>query len=241
MTWLLHTPLTKTLPVGLADAYASLRLEVGSAYTLIFFLMIMPLLLALQFFGRPPQVAQTASRDESMMSRRAMNRSALAIDLEQLRQDLRRRHARAGAAGTARSRPARRWSCSARRAAARPRTLRIIAGLEEPDAGGRVLLRRRGRHRDCRSSGATSAWCSSRYALFPNMSVAENIGYGLQDRAASAAPCATSASREMLDDDAHRQHWPTAASTSCPAASASASRWPARWRCARACCCSTSR
>ena len=53
MTWLLHTPLTKTLPVGLADAYASLRLEIGSAYTLVFFLMIMPLLLALQAFARP--------------------------------------------------------------------------------------------------------------------------------------------------------------------------------------------
>ena len=53
MTWLLHTPFTKTLPVGLADAYASLRLEVGSAYTLVFFLMIMPLLLALQAFAQP--------------------------------------------------------------------------------------------------------------------------------------------------------------------------------------------
>ena len=53
MTWLLHTPFTKTLPVGLADAYASLRLEVGSAYTLVFFLMIMPLLLALQAFAKP--------------------------------------------------------------------------------------------------------------------------------------------------------------------------------------------
>ena len=53
MTWLLHTPFTKTLPVGLADAYASLRLEVGSAYTLIFFLMITPLLLAMQFFATP--------------------------------------------------------------------------------------------------------------------------------------------------------------------------------------------
>lgn len=53
MTWLLHTPLTKTLPVGLADAYASLRLEIGSAYTLVFFLMIVPLLLALQAFTRP--------------------------------------------------------------------------------------------------------------------------------------------------------------------------------------------
>jgi putative spermidine/putrescine transport system permease protein len=53
MTWLLHTPLTKTLPVGLADAYASLRLEVGSAYTLIFFVMIVPLLVAMQWLAKP--------------------------------------------------------------------------------------------------------------------------------------------------------------------------------------------
>jgi len=52
LTWLLHTPLTKTLPVGLADAYASLRLEVASAYTLMFFLMIVPVLIALQWFAR---------------------------------------------------------------------------------------------------------------------------------------------------------------------------------------------
>ncbi|OZI66273.1 ABC transporter permease [Bordetella genomosp. 11] len=51
LTWLLHTPLTKTLPVGLADSYASMRLEVGSAYTLVFLLMIMPLLLGLQWFA----------------------------------------------------------------------------------------------------------------------------------------------------------------------------------------------
>jgi putative spermidine/putrescine transport system permease protein len=49
LTWMMHTPLTKTLPVGLADAYASLRLEIASAYTLLFFAMIMPLLLALQW------------------------------------------------------------------------------------------------------------------------------------------------------------------------------------------------
>jgi putative spermidine/putrescine transport system permease protein len=63
MTWLLHTPLTKTLPVGLADSYASMRLEVGSAYTLVFFLMIIPLLLVLQFVSTPrrrkPQVAES--------------------------------------------------------------------------------------------------------------------------------------------------------------------------------------
>ncbi|MDZ7652122.1 MAG: ABC transporter permease subunit [Burkholderiaceae bacterium] len=53
MTLLLHTPLTPTLPVGLADAYASLRIEIGSAYTLIFFVIIIPLLVALQWASRP--------------------------------------------------------------------------------------------------------------------------------------------------------------------------------------------
>ena len=63
MTWLLHTPFTKTLPVGLADAYASLRLEIGSAYTLIFFLMILPLLLGLQFISqaRPQRFKDSAA------------------------------------------------------------------------------------------------------------------------------------------------------------------------------------
>jgi putative spermidine/putrescine transport system permease protein len=51
LTWMLHTPLTKTLPVGLADSYASMRLEVASAYTLVFFVMIIPLLTAMQIFA----------------------------------------------------------------------------------------------------------------------------------------------------------------------------------------------
>jgi putative spermidine/putrescine transport system permease protein len=52
LTWMLHTPVTKTLPVGLADSYASMRLEVASAYTLIFFVMIVPLLIAMQAMSR---------------------------------------------------------------------------------------------------------------------------------------------------------------------------------------------
>ncbi len=51
LTWMLHTPLTKTLPVGLADSYASMRLEIASAYTLVFFVMIIPLLVAMQIFA----------------------------------------------------------------------------------------------------------------------------------------------------------------------------------------------
>jgi putative spermidine/putrescine transport system permease protein len=51
LTWMLYTPVTKTLPVGLADSYASMRLEVASAYTLVFFVMIIPLLTAMQLFA----------------------------------------------------------------------------------------------------------------------------------------------------------------------------------------------
>ncbi|WP_428249165.1 ABC transporter ATP-binding protein [Ferrovibrio sp.] len=60
-------------------------------------------------------------------------------------------------------------------------TLRIIAGLESPDAGGRVLFD---------GADVTPLAIEKRnvgmvfqsYALFPNMSVAENIGYGLRIR-----------------------------------------------------------
>jgi len=52
ITWMLHTPLTKTIPVGLADSYASMRLEIGSAYTIVFFLMIIPLLIGMQWLSR---------------------------------------------------------------------------------------------------------------------------------------------------------------------------------------------
>jgi putative spermidine/putrescine transport system permease protein len=48
LTWMLHTPLTRTLPVGLADSYASMRIEIGSAYTLLFFLVILPVLWGMQ-------------------------------------------------------------------------------------------------------------------------------------------------------------------------------------------------
>ncbi len=64
MTWLLHTPLNKTLPVGLADAYASLRLEIGSAYTLVFFIMIVPLLLAMQAIATPRRRPAARKEDQ---------------------------------------------------------------------------------------------------------------------------------------------------------------------------------
>lgn len=52
LTWMLHTPLTRTLPVGLADSYASMRIEIGSAYTLTFFVVILPVLWGMQAAAR---------------------------------------------------------------------------------------------------------------------------------------------------------------------------------------------
>jgi putative spermidine/putrescine transport system ATP-binding protein len=59
--------------------------------------------------------------------------------------------------------------------------LRIIAGLEAPDEGGRVLFDGRDMTTvpiEKRNVGMVF----QSYALFPNMSVAENIGYGLKIR-----------------------------------------------------------
>jgi putative spermidine/putrescine transport system permease protein len=53
LTLLLSTPLTQTMPVGLAVAYTNSRIELGSAYTLLFFVIIIPLLVALQLWGNP--------------------------------------------------------------------------------------------------------------------------------------------------------------------------------------------
>jgi putative spermidine/putrescine transport system ATP-binding protein len=59
--------------------------------------------------------------------------------------------------------------------------LRIIAGLELPDPGGRVLFD----EKDMTSvpiEQRNVGMVFQSYALFPNMSVAENIGYGLKIR-----------------------------------------------------------
>jgi putative spermidine/putrescine transport system ATP-binding protein len=60
-------------------------------------------------------------------------------------------------------------------------TLRIIAGLEEPDAGGRVLFDGEDvTHLPIEQRNVGMVFQS--YALFPNMTVAGNIGYGLRIR-----------------------------------------------------------
>lgn len=59
--------------------------------------------------------------------------------------------------------------------------LRIIAGLEQPDAGGRIMFGDKDVTRvpiERRNVGMVF----QSYALFPNMSVSDNIGYGLKIR-----------------------------------------------------------
>lgn len=74
--------------------------------------------------------------------------------------------------------------------------LRIIAGLEKPDPGGRVLF-------DNEDVTATEiehrniGMVFQSYALFPNMSVSENIAYGLKLRKVAAAD-KTRRVKEML-------------------------------------------
>ncbi|HEY1473353.1 MAG TPA: ABC transporter ATP-binding protein [Pseudolabrys sp.] len=64
--------------------------------------------------------------------------------------------------------------------------LRIIAGLEHPDAGGRVLFNANDvTHVPIEQRNVGMVFQS--YALFPNMNVAENIGYGLKIRGVGAA------------------------------------------------------
>jgi putative spermidine/putrescine transport system ATP-binding protein len=59
--------------------------------------------------------------------------------------------------------------------------LRIVAGLEKPDAGGRVLFDGAD-VTDTEIEHRNIGMVFQSYALFPNMTVAENVGYGLKIR-----------------------------------------------------------
>ena len=104
-------------------------------------------------------------------------------------------------------------------------TLRLIAGFERPDEG-RVEL-------DGRDVTDTPPYARDvntvfqDYALFPHMTVAENVGYGLQRQAA----CRASERRPAWTRRSCECGSPTSASaspSSSPEGSASGSRSPAR-------------
>ena len=59
--------------------------------------------------------------------------------------------------------------------------LRIIAGLEEPDEGGKIIFNKEN-VTDLQIEKRNVGMVFQSYALFPNMNVKENIGYGLKVR-----------------------------------------------------------
>ena len=109
-------------------------------------------------------------------------------------------------------------------------------GLRQDDdaADDRGLRHER---RRCSSTGATCAIKPAKrglgivfqsYALFPHMTVAENVAFGLEMQRRRPRPSATRASAETLELvglDAS----PTAIPRRCRAGSSSAWRWRARW------------
>lgn len=195
LTWMLHTPLTKTLPVGLADSYASMRLEIGSAYTIVFFLMIIPLLVAMQWVARP--------RKKDLFMEKVVLPSQPENNYAPSSSELKNPETERRLTGTS----LRLVNCSKTfddgthalepfnlevsagetvvilgpSGCGKTTMLRIIAGLESPDFGGKVYFG---------DEDVTSIPIEKRnvgmvfqnYALFPNMNVAENIAYGLKVR-----------------------------------------------------------
>ena len=117
-------------------------------------------------------------------------------------------------------------------------TLRMIGGFELPTAG-RILLRGRDVTNDPPDKRPVNMVFQN-YALFPHLDVGDNIAFGLRRRNVERTEIARRVG-EALDLVRPRAATSDASPTSCPAASSSASRWPARSSTGPTCCSSTSR
>ena len=105
--------------------------------------------------------------------------------------------------------------------------LRMIAGLEEV-SGGHDLIGD-GDVTDARSREQRDiAMVFQNYALYPHMTVRDNLGFGLKLRRLPEAQSASGASARSRRSSASRTT-STASRRRSRAASASGSRWAARW------------
>ena len=102
--------------------------------------------------------------------------------------------------------------------------LRMIAGLEEVTAGRSD--RRSGRHRS-RARHRDIAMVFQSYALYPHMTVRENLGYGLKVRRAPKRETRERVARGRPAPRPRPSCW-SGSRRSSPAASANASQWAAR-------------
>ena len=106
-------------------------------------------------------------------------------------------------------------------------TLRMIAGFETPDRG-RDPARRARRDRASPPFERDVNTVFQDYALFPHMTVGENVAYGLRGPQGRRRPSATRRVGEALEMVRLERLRRSASPASCPAASGSASRSPAR-------------
>ena len=116
--------------------------------------------------------------------------------------------------------------------------LRALAGLTPVD-GGQV-----------RVAGEDITWQEPQkrgigmvfqsYALFPNMTVRDNVAFGLKMKPQPGRDLAASVQEalELVELTGFERRYPVPSS---PAASASGWRWPGLWWCSRGSCCWTSR
>jgi sulfate transport system ATP-binding protein len=87
--------------------------------------------------------------------------------------------------------------------------LRIIAGLEEPDTGRVILHGKDVTELPARERGVGVIFQS--YALFPRMTVEQNIGYGLRIRRRARKEIKETVNRliELVNLEAHRKKYPS--------------------------------
>jgi putrescine transport system ATP-binding protein len=116
-------------------------------------------------------------------------------------------------------------------------TLRIVAGFEEA-TDGRVLIDGDDVAGVPPYKRPTNTVFQS-YALFPHLSVKENVAFGLKRQKVDRAEIARRVDRELERVGLAAEG--TAAPPSSPAASSSGWRWRGPWSTCRRCCCSTSR
>lgn len=216
LTWMLHTPLTKTLPVGLADSYASMRLEIGSAYTIVFFLMIIPLLMAMQWVAKPHKRKFVMEKPDHFLTATGGSVMKPAIAAPAFPDNKEARRTMSGTSlrlvncaktfldGTCallsfnlEVRSGETVVILGPSGCGKTTLLRIIAGLESPDSGGKVFFGDEDvTHVPIEKRNVGMVF--QNYALFPNMTVAENIAYGLKVRGIKSDKRARRVS-EMLD------------------------------------------
>ena len=115
--------------------------------------------------------------------------------------------------------------CSGPSGCGKSTTLRMLAGFERPDRG-RIHLRGR-TSPTFRRRAATVNMVFQAYALFPHMSVAQNVAFGPRMRRIKRAELARARATRRCGSCGSRRST-SAARRSSPAASSSASRSPAR-------------